>query len=1251
MGGLVARAFATNHPDTWTRIDGDGHADGGRLVMLGTPNRGSYAIPLLLAGQDITLKGLAALDEQHSRADLSRIVASFPGVYQLLPSPLPFHDPSFEDDRARLYDVSSWRDVPVVPELLQRARKFHEHLDEAHGVIDHERLVHVVGDRQMTPARVRIEAGAQRFGRHDRGDGRVAHASGQLDGVDTFYVATGHGGLVSDPSVIDAIDSLLTTGTAPDLQAEPFPRRSSATTEPRITTPLLVDDVDPEPATATRTRAVGVARRPAGAVASMFDEATSLYLGTAAPDRTRGRQLRVTVKHASLEQAKHPVIVGHYRGLPLDGAEAFLDHRLGGALRRHHQLGDYPRDVGEALYVDHGVRNRPCGGIVIGLGPFGELTRSRLARAIRSAAVRRVLHAADSGVTGAVGVSTVLISTPGQYGLSVASAVAAILEGAAEALLDIDRNEAIDVRLEEIQIVELYEVRATEALAHLQLARERLPVELQNAIDVHVDDQLRLGRGRRPGLPTFDGAGDGWPRFVIDRHLSPATALPRLEFTRVGRGAQVDRLSVEFDGDKVDALIDGAIQDPSATDEVYALFELLFPHQEKLEIDDTDNLHLLVDEDTASIPWELLCGRGSGHPSQALAIRSGLLRQLRPTLGAEPMRRTGRPPLGYRALVVGDPPAGDGVPRLPGARREARAVAARLEQAGYTVERLIFDDDADPVSSWMEIQTALYRQPYRVVHFATHGHVDVEQPQRTGLLIGPQQRLTAVDLRQMSVTPDLVFLNACHVGRVGRGAGLRPTPSRANELAANLGLQLMRNGVRAVVAAGWAVDDHAAVQFAETLYDQLLGGQHYGVAVHEARKSALDGRTNTWGAYQCYGDPSFALQAAPSRPRKPAPVSARQLIEMLDVLSAKASDVLDLDALRHTHGDVVDLDDRHVPRFRTLEVLEALGRAYCALGCYADAVWAYREALDIDRPSGRISSYGLEQLSNMEAYLGYTKALGLTSDLPVRHESSEEPNELFAAVAGRLDRLVAAGDTHERRVLLGSLCKKQAVVQRARKRRDVLLAWAIEHYRAAFTLALDGEHQADPYSGLLWAQLAHVADPDRNDTLVRDLFRVIEWEWLHRCRLADDPAWFEALRGALASHPTPPPTVTGRRPVTVAATARADREALRTLVATLPEPPPGASAPIPAEPPDDFWTDTTPADIALTRLMLFAPTGAALQAAITTVVDRYTDPFENRSTIRTRQSITRHICDLAALANASCSDNLNEVAQRLQLMS
>jgi len=51
MGGLVSRRFIQRHRDLWkTMDDAAGQGRGGRLVMLGTPNRGSFAIPLTLTG-------------------------------------------------------------------------------------------------------------------------------------------------------------------------------------------------------------------------------------------------------------------------------------------------------------------------------------------------------------------------------------------------------------------------------------------------------------------------------------------------------------------------------------------------------------------------------------------------------------------------------------------------------------------------------------------------------------------------------------------------------------------------------------------------------------------------------------------------------------------------------------------------------------------------------------------------------------------------------------------------------------------------------------------------------------------------------------------------------------------------------------------------------------------------------------------------------------------------------------------------
>jgi hypothetical protein len=59
---------------------------------------------------------------------------------------------------------------------------------------------------------------------------------------------------------------------------------------------------------------------------------------------------------------------------------------------------------------------------------------------------------------------------------------------------------------------------------------------------------------------------------------------------------------------------------------------------------------------------------------------------------------------------------------------------------------------------------------------------------------------------------------------------------RADLLAASISRQLIENGVRAVVAAGWAVDDNAAHEFATTFYSGLLDGRDLGSAALDARR-------------------------------------------------------------------------------------------------------------------------------------------------------------------------------------------------------------------------------------------------------------------------------------------------------------------------------------------------------------------------------------------------------------------------------
>jgi hypothetical protein len=75
MGGIVARRFIQRFPKVWASMqDPPGQARGGRLVMMGTPNRGSYATVLALTGEEKLVKTLDKLDVQHNRASLLRIL-------------------------------------------------------------------------------------------------------------------------------------------------------------------------------------------------------------------------------------------------------------------------------------------------------------------------------------------------------------------------------------------------------------------------------------------------------------------------------------------------------------------------------------------------------------------------------------------------------------------------------------------------------------------------------------------------------------------------------------------------------------------------------------------------------------------------------------------------------------------------------------------------------------------------------------------------------------------------------------------------------------------------------------------------------------------------------------------------------------------------------------------------------------------------------------------------------------------------
>lgn len=597
----------------------------------------------------------------------------------------------------------------------------------------------------------------------------------------------------------------------------------------------------------------------------------------------RPHPLDVRVVHGSLEHAEFPVAVGHYQGMPLDGAEGAIDHCLGGLLSERVLLGAYADQEGSAVSIAGGRGCAPPGAIVLGLGPPGDVTASKVARAMTHAVLQHVLEVVGAGTARRnVGISTVLVGANPLDGLSVPKSVAALLDGLVGALEILATSTRLrgQARVTTLEIVELYESRAQTALEALRSIE--LPAASGAVVELRPEQKLVKRPGaKRGGLPA-DYAKGSWLRLDI-RRTEPPPPPPKgyvaLELTSAARRARADRIVQQVETETVDALISEAVSRQAPDPQIAnTLYELLLPTELKQDVQDADNLLLLLEPATARYPWEALAPRDENGDPAPLALDAGMLRQFADPETQEARFRV-RPAAGRYALVVGNPPAAP-APTLPGAAAEARRVCELLSSPVdaaplFDVCSLVWDDNGgeavglppvDAVDTWADVVNAVYRHEYRIVHIAGHGVFDPAHPAHSGLLIGPKRFLTAQTVAQLDAVPQLVFLNCCYSGAIEEAEPERRRRGSVHLLAASVARELMAIGVRAVVAAGWTVDDQGALAFAETFYGRMVGeGASFGDAVSAARQAAHDRTlpgTMTWAAYQCYGDPEFRLRTS-----------------------------------------------------------------------------------------------------------------------------------------------------------------------------------------------------------------------------------------------------------------------------------------------------------------------------------------------------------------------------------------------------
>ena len=153
--------------------------------------------------------------------------------------------------------------------------------------------------------------------------------------------------------------------------------------------------------------------------------------------------------------------------------------------------------------------------------------------------------------------------------------------------------------------------------------------------------------------------------------------------------------------------------------------------------------------------------------------------------------------------------------RLPGSRQEAQAIAALVLPAQ---RRLWLDFDAS-----MTAVTSPELRQYRYLHFATHGLLNSDHPELSGLAFsfwdfqGTTQAgfLTALEIYKLQLNAELVVLSGCRtaLGKEIGGEGLM-----------GITRGFLYAGARRVLASTWAVNDAATAEVMKRFYSHLLGG-------------------------------------------------------------------------------------------------------------------------------------------------------------------------------------------------------------------------------------------------------------------------------------------------------------------------------------------------------------------------------------------------------------------------------------------
>jgi CHAT domain-containing protein len=192
--------------------------------------------------------------------------------------------------------------------------------------------------------------------------------------------------------------------------------------------------------------------------------------------------------------------------------------------------------------------------------------------------------------------------------------------------------------------------------------------------------------------------------------------------------------------------------------------------------------------------------------------------------------------------------------RLRFARQEADHILATLSPAEWEASLSAFDFAAN-----QQLALSPELEGFRYLHFATHGLLDNERPELSGLALSLLDRdgrdqdgfLRLVEIYNLRLTAELVTLSACETGLGKQVSG---------EGIVGLAHGFLHAGASRVLVSLWKVDDRASARLMGRIYEGIFREKLSPAAALQKAQLSLwrDPATSDpffWAAFVLHGEP------------------------------------------------------------------------------------------------------------------------------------------------------------------------------------------------------------------------------------------------------------------------------------------------------------------------------------------------------------------------------------------------------------